>query len=104
MRAALAGSGAALVYAADGDAVAALRAAAGDVVLLVIEPSVPELDKAMLLAAIGPLAVERAPAVRIAALDVADGADLADVVAAAAFLVVAHSTTGQVLRIARDGS
>lgn len=99
MRDALAGTGAALVYAADGDAVAAMRAAPGDVVLLVIEPTVPNLDRVMALAALGPLAVERAPAVRIAALDVAESAELADVVAAAKFLQSAQSTTGQVLRI-----
>ena len=93
--------GAALVYAADGDAVAAVRAAAGkaEVVLLLIEPGVPNLDKAMLLAGVGPLAIELSPAVRIAALDIAEGADSADVVGAAAFLAAARSTTGQVLRI-----
>lgn len=102
MREALAGSAGAMpVFAADGDAVAALRvaSAASAMVLLVIESTVSNLDKAMLLAAVGALAIELAPAGRIAALDLGEGADSGDVVAAAAFLVAARSTTGQILRI-----
>lgn len=102
MREALAGiAGATLVFAADGDAVAALRAAsaASAMMLLVIDPTVSNLDKAMLLAAVGVLAIELAPAGRIAALDLGEGADSGDVVAAAAFLIAARSTTGQILQI-----
>lgn len=69
------------------------------VVLLVIAADVPDLDRAMLLAAVGPLAVEIAPDRRIAAIDVGPGAVEADVVAAACFLTSAESSTGQVLRI-----
>ncbi|WP_404368210.1 Rossmann fold domain-containing protein [Sphingomonas sp. MMS24-J45] len=69
------------------------------VALLVIASDVPDLDRAMVLAAIGPLAAARAPAQRIAAIDVAPGADEADVVAAARFLAGAESSTGQALRI-----
>ena len=68
-------------------------------VLLVLDPTVPNLDRAMLLAAIGPLAIEFAPAVRIGALDVAEGAEVDDVIAAARFLTSAASMTGQTLRI-----
>ena len=97
------GDRAVLVVAEQAEAgVTALRMAArgSAMVLLMIEHSVPKLDRAMLLAAIGPLAVECAPTGRIAALDVAEGADPDDVVAAAIFLTGALSTTGQVLRIA----
>ena len=100
LAAAIAG-GAALVFARDASAVAEIRAAApqADMILLVIDGAVPNLDAAMLIAALGPLAVEVAPATRIVALQVATGADEDDVVVAAQFLTGAASTTGQVLRI-----
>ncbi|PTS72716.1 hypothetical protein DBR17_19140, partial [Sphingomonas sp. HMWF008] len=69
------------------------------ILLLVIATDVPDLDRAMLLAAVGPLAVEIAPDRRIAAIDVGPGADPDDVVAASQFLTSAESSTGQVLRI-----
>lgn len=67
--------------------------------LLVIAPDVPDLDRAMLVAAVGPLAVDLAPDLRIAAIDLAAGADDDDVAAAAVFLATAESTTGQTVRI-----
>jgi len=82
-----------------GETVERLRAAQGAMVLLLIESSISPLDRAMLIAAIGPLAIERAPHGRIGALDVAAGAAPEDVVAAARFLAAAGSTTGQVLKI-----
>lgn len=108
MRAALVaalGEQAALVFASDGDSVAAIRLANRDhgMILLVVEPDLAPLDRAMVLAAVGPLATELAPATRIAALDVGAGADSHDVTAAAQFLVSAHSTTGQVVRITSRG-
>jgi hypothetical protein len=95
------GGKAALVFAEDVGAVAAVRAAPRDagVVVLVIEAGVAALERAMLLAAIGPLAQELAPATRLVALDLGEGALEADVVAAADYLTRAASTTGQVLRI-----
>ena len=100
LTAALAGT-AAVVFARDAADVALLRAAADTsaMVLLVLAPIVPNLDKAMLLAAVGALAVELAPHTRIAALDLHEGADPTDVTAAAMFLAKAESTTGQILRI-----
>jgi hypothetical protein len=81
------------------DLLAAIRAATSECVLLIFLPEASALDRAMLLAAIGPLAVERAPAHRICALDIKAGASEADIVAAARFLAHAASTTGQVLAL-----
>ena len=104
MRGALAaalGPRAALVFGDDRDAVAAVRTVPREsgMILLVIDASVAALDRAMLLAAITPLAVELAPHTRLAALDVAADANCDAVVAAADYLVSAHSTTGQVLEV-----
>ena len=68
-------------------------------VLLIIEQSVGSLDRAMLLAAIGPLAVELAPGTRLSAIDILVGTNDADVAAAGRFLAAATSTTGQTLTI-----
>ncbi|MDB5707672.1 MAG: hypothetical protein JWN66_4788 [Sphingomonas bacterium] len=76
-----------------------LRQPAAAIMLLLIDPLVPAVDRAMLLAAIGPLATELAPGTRIAAIDIASGAASADIAAAAHFLAKAQSTTGQVLRV-----
>lgn len=70
-----------------------------EMTLVLAGPDLTAIDRAMLLAAIGPLAIELAPARRIGALDVADGAAAAEVAAAAGFLIEARSTTGQTLRI-----
>jgi CTP:molybdopterin cytidylyltransferase MocA len=82
--------------------VADLRAAQSDErdsVLLLIAGDVPTLDRALLRAAIGPLALELAPAQRLNALDVGGEAIDADVIEAARFLSAAESTTGQLLEI-----
>lgn len=76
--------------------VAAIEAADAEIVLVLVGADLPAVERAMLLAAIGPLAVARAP-VRVCALDVGADADEADVVAAARYLAGAGSTTGQVL-------
>ncbi|MEG3088645.1 Rossmann fold domain-containing protein [Sphingomonas sp. PB4P5] len=80
------------------DTLAAIEAAMADMILLLAGADLSAVDRAMLLAAIGPLAVARAP-LRVCALDIAAGATVADVVAAAQFLAGAASTTGQVLAI-----
>lgn len=82
-----------------GETVERLRQTQGTMVLLLIESSIPRIERAMLIAAIDPLAIERAPHGRIGALDVAPGAAPADIAAAARFLAGAGSTTGQVLTI-----
>lgn len=104
MRGALAaalGPRAALVFADDMGAVAAVRAAPRDsgLVLLVIDDAMAAVDHAMLLAAVAPLAVELAPQTRLVALDLGASAAREAVLAAAEFLVTARSTTGQVLEI-----
>lgn len=83
-----------------GDDLAALvRAADADSVLVLIDPALEPLDIARARASIGPLAVERAPDVRVNALLAAADADPADVEAAARFLEAARSTTGQLLEV-----
>lgn len=104
MRAALAallGTRAALVFGDDLGAVAAIRGAPRDsgIVLLVIDGAVGALDRAMLRAAVAPLALELAPETRLAALDLSAAAERDAVLAAADYLVNARSTTGQVLEI-----
>jgi hypothetical protein len=99
-------SGAILVSARAGRAgqvVELLRAAEGEVVLLLIDSSIQPIDRGMLIAAIGPIAIEKAPRVRIGAIDVTAGAAVEDVVATARFLATARSTTGQVLTVAAEG-
>lgn len=74
-------------------------APAYDATVLVVPPSNAAPERAMLLAAIAMLAIEIAPSRRLSAVDVAETALVADVVAAAIFLASATSTTGQVLRV-----
>lgn len=79
------------------DIVGEVRSAQGEIILLLIDSGVAALDRAMLIGAIGQLAIERAPATRIGTIDIVAGAAQKDVEAAARFLVTARSTTGQVL-------
>lgn len=104
--AAVPGDAAALVTAGGEDSVESvlhrLRAAGADgreSILLVIEADVAAIERAMLRGALGPLAIEFAPACRINALDVMAGAADDAVMAAASFLATARSTTGQVVVI-----
>lgn len=80
-----------------------LRRTRGGFVLLLVASRIAALDRAMLLAAIGPLAAELAPRVRIGAVVAGPAAAAADVAAAAGFLARARSTTGQVLEILAEG-
>ncbi len=83
-----------------GDDVAALvRGAIGDSRVVVIAATLDVLAMAQARAAIGPLAIELAPATRVNAVVQTAGAELADVDAAVAFLEAARSTTGQVIEI-----
>jgi len=83
------------------DALASLRSASPcDTVIVLILPDLATIDRAMLLAALGPLAIETAPR-RIAAIDVADGALREHVLATARYLASACSITGQCLRVNR---
>lgn len=100
LAAALAGR-AAVVSASDSTAIDAVRAASetSETVLLLLAAEVPDLDKVMLLAAVGPLAIELAPHGRLVTIDLRAGAEQDDAVAAAVFLASAASTTGQILRV-----
>lgn len=79
--------------------VAAVRGATAEIVVLIVGDDLPAVERVMLIAALAPLAIERAPAGRLCAIDLASAADPADVDAAIAFLTDASSTTGQVLAV-----
>lgn len=81
------------------DVAAAVRGAVGGSVVVVIARGADPLHLAMTRAAIGPLAIERAPAMRVNAIVPAADADQTNVAAAVAFLDRARSTTGQVLEV-----
>jgi len=83
--------------------VSRLRASGAGIALLLIDSPVSALDRAMLCAAIGPLAIDLAPQARIGAIDIANGAATANVVAAANYLASARSTTGQILTVSATG-
>ena len=85
------------------DIIRRLRGADAGLALLLIDSSISAIDRAMLSAAIGQLAIERAPQTRIGAIEIAEGAATTDVVAAARFLVSARSTTGQILTVTATG-
>jgi hypothetical protein len=84
--------------AADDDLVALVRAAKSDSVVLVIAARAA-LEMAVARVAIGPLAVERAPGMRVNAVVPWGNPDSDNVDAAVAFLERARSTTGQVLDV-----
>jgi hypothetical protein len=83
-----------------GDLPALVRGAGAESVVIVVRRTSDGLAMAIARAAIGPLAVERAPACRVNAVFVDDGAAVADVDAAVRFLESARSTTGQILDLA----
>lgn len=80
--------------------ITATRAAPGDVAV-VIAADVPPLERALLIAAIASLAIERAPA-RVNALDVTPGVAATEIDAALDFFAAADCTTGQVLRLSAE--
>jgi hypothetical protein len=81
------------------DVLASLRTVSpDDAVIVLILPDVSAINRAMLLAALGPLAIELAPR-RIAAIDVTTGAASERVIAAGQYLASACSITGQSLRV-----
>lgn len=82
-----------------GDVAALVRGAVGESRIVVISATLDALAMAQARAAIGPLAVELAPATRVNAVVLAEATHPADVDAAVAFLEAARSTTGQVLEI-----
>lgn len=80
--------------------VAGVRATAGaEAVLVVIEPGLGAVDAAAMLAALSPLALERAPEQRVNALVLGADAAATSVAAAIGYLAGATAVTGQVLRV-----
>jgi hypothetical protein len=84
--------------AAGEDAVAVARSDDSESLVLVVMPGRDAVSESQVRAAIGPLAVERAPR-RISAVLPSATADSAAVDAIVAFLESAASTTGQVVEI-----
>ncbi len=90
--------------AADGpmQVIARLREAVlqpGGAIVLIIVAEIAAIDRALMIAAIGPIAIERAPVVRVSVLDVGECADDDAVATAALFVAAATCTTGQVIRV-----
>lgn len=95
-------SGDHLVLVAGGSVTAIIervRQAVAGVVIVIIDAGWTPIDRHLLLASIEPLAVARAPATRVCAVQLAADADLADAVAAVEYLLSAQSVTGQILTI-----
>ena len=83
-----------------GDLAALVRGADAESVVAVVRRTSDGLAMAIARAAIGPLAIERAPGRRVNAVLVEDSALTEDVDAAVRFLESARSTTGQILDLA----
>jgi len=91
-----------LVLVAGGSVTAIIervREALAGVLIVIIDAGWTPIDRHLLLASIEPLAVARAPASRVCAVQVAADAKLADVVAAVEYLLSAQSVTGQILTV-----
>ncbi len=83
-----------------GDTIAAVvRGAIGESLVVVMPATLDPLAMAQARAAIGPLAMELAPATRLNAVVMMQGADPDHVDAAVDFLDGALSTTGQLIEI-----
>ena len=82
-----------------GDVVALVRATDGESVVILFDSGLDPVELAQARAAVGPLAVERAPATRVNAIVELPSARGDDVEAAARFLNGARSITGQILEV-----
>ena len=69
------------------------------IIVLLIDSRTSTIDRAMLISAVGPLAIELAPDTRIGAVEATPGATPEDVAEVAHFLTTARSTTGQILTV-----
>lgn len=81
--------------------VAAVRAggAGAEAIIVEVAPGIAALERHLMLAAITPLAIELAPATRLCAIDIGEGAAPEDVAALRDFLAGADCTTGQVVQV-----
>ena len=82
-----------------GDVAALVRATDGESVVVLFDPGLDPVELVQARAAVGALAVERAPATRVNAVVALPGARGEDVEAAARFLDSARSITGQILDV-----
>lgn len=82
------------------ETVAAIHALAGEgAVIVILDAAMAPVERAMLRAAIGPLALDLAPATRLAAIDCHPGASPAAIEATLAFLGSADAVTGQIVTL-----
>jgi len=77
-----------------------VRQCALTAIVLIVPDMLAALARYLLIAAIEPLAIECAPGRRVSALSISSNSDMADVIAAAIYLVGAQAVTGQVLTVA----
>ncbi|MBY0284347.1 MAG: hypothetical protein K2W81_10335 [Sphingomonas sp.] len=82
-----------------GALVAAVQEGAADAIIVEVAPEIAALERHLILAAIGPLAIELAPGTRLCAIDVGAGAEAEDVAAVRDWLAGADCTTGQVVAV-----
>lgn len=94
-----------MIEMAPGDDVATVlarvRAAREEAVVVVIPPEVTPVERALLCAAIAPLASELAPSQRVLGIDLSEPISTEDVHALADFFRGATAITGQVVQFAR---
>ena len=85
-----------------GALVAAVQEGAADAIIVEVAPEIAALERHLILAAIGPLAIELAPGTRLCAIDMGAGAEAEDVAAVRDWLASAHCTTGQVVAVTAE--
>lgn len=77
----------------------AVRDAAGPAVIVAVAADVPPVERAAMLAMVAPLALELAPARRLAAIAIGPGADTAAIEQCVHYLRDAPAVTGQIVAI-----
>lgn len=95
-----AAKGTALIADADVTATCArIRRCLAPAIVVIVPESLPALARHLVTSAITPLAIELAPARRVSAVVMHNGASQSDVAQAALFLITAQAVTGQTLEI-----
>lgn len=80
----------------------AIEGCNGEVIVIEVASDIAAFDRHLILAAIAPLTIELAPARRLCAIDVGEGADPAALTALSEFLLRAEATTGQLVKLCAD--
>lgn len=88
-----------LILERGGDIATLVRGANADSLVVVADSTLGPLASALARAAIGTLAIERAPRCRVNGVFSGERAAQADIDAAVAFLERARSTTGQIVEV-----